>query len=252
MSGAFRDFQVLFTREVLRYRRERAYWVGQIVFPLVFVGFIGFGLDRVVTGLPTGTSYTAHLASGMLALMVGSGGVGSGFSLIEDRDTGFLRALLIAPISRASIVLAKLLARALASLLLVGFLLLVLSGITDLHLAHPLALAIAIVGITAMFASMGVVLAARLRRVESFRTLAALVTIPLYLFSGIFYPIETLPLPTRWIAYVNPLTYGVELLRYGVLGVSERPVEMSVALLCALGSLGVLAAVFAFDRSTRG
>lgn len=249
--SAWSDFWVLLSREVVRYRRERAYWAGQIVFPLVFVGFIGFGLDRV-TALPTGASYAAHLASGMLAFMVGSGGVGSGFTLIEDRDTGFLRALIIAPVSRTSIVLSKLLARALASLVLVGFLLLVLSAITPLHLAHPLALLVAVVGITAMFASMGVVLATRLRRTESFRTLAAMVTVPLYLFSGIFYPIETLPLPTRWIAYANPLTYGVELLRYGVLGVSEREPLMSAALLFALGSVGVVASIVAFDRSSRG
>ena len=245
------EFWVLLSREGLRYRRERAYWVGQIVFPLVFVGFIGFGLDRV-TALPTGASYTAHLASGMLALMVGSGGVGSGFTLIEDRDTGFLRALLIAPVSRANIVLAKLLARALASLVLVGVLLLVLATLTPLHLAHLPSLLIAIVGITALFASLGVVLGARLRRSESYRTLAAMLTVPLYLFSGIFYPIETLPLPMRWIAYANPLTYGVELLRFGVLGVSERPVLLSAALLFALGSVGVVAAVLSFDRDSRG
>lgn len=250
MSG-LTDFWVLFCREVLRYRRERAYWVGQLVFPLVFVGFIGLGLDRVTT-LPTGASYTAHLASGMLALMVGSGGVGSGFTLIEDRDTGFLRALLIAPVSRTSIVLAKLLARALASLVLVGVLLLLLSLMTPLGLAHPGALLVAIVGITAIFASMGVVLASRLRRTESFRTLSAMVTVPLYLFSGIFYPLETLPLPVRWIASVNPLTYGVELLRYGALDVFERPPALSAALLFVLGSVGVVAAILSFDRSSRG
>jgi ABC-2 type transport system permease protein len=118
--------------------------------------------------------------------------------------------------------------------------------------AHPLALLAAILGITALFSSMGVVLASRLRRGESFRTLSAMVTVPLYLFSGIFYPVDTLPLPTRWIAFVNPLTYGVELLRYGVLDVSERSVLVSAALLFALGSVGVIAAIVSFDRSSRG
>jgi len=249
--SALLDLRVLFGREVMRYRRERAYWVGQLVFPLVFVGFMGFGLDRI-TALPNGATYTAHLASGMLALMVGSGAVGSGFTLIEDRDTGFLRALLIAPVSRASIVLAKLLARALASLVLIGLLLLVLMTFTPLRVANPVALIAAILGITAMFSSMGVVLASRLRRGESFRTLSAMVTVPLYLFSGIFYPVDTLPLPTRWIAFVNPLTYGVELLRYGVMDVSERSVLVSAALLFALGSIGVVAAIISFDRSSRG
>ena len=90
MRRFWRDSAVLFVREVLRYRRERAYWAGQILFPLAFVGFVGFGLDRV-TQLPGGTSYVGYLASGMLALTVGSGAVGAGFSLIEERKTTVVR-----------------------------------------------------------------------------------------------------------------------------------------------------------------
>ena len=99
MSHHVADTLTLLRRELLRYRRERAYWVGQILFPLAFVAFIGFGLDDV-TQLPSGTSYVGHLATGVLALLVGSGAVGGGFSLIEDRESGFLRALVIAPVSR--------------------------------------------------------------------------------------------------------------------------------------------------------
>ena len=245
------DTWTLFLRELLRYRRERAYWAGQLLFPLGFVGFIGFGLDRV-TDLPSGTSYVAHIGSGMLALLIGSGAVGGGFSLIEDRDTGFLRALLIAPVSRTSIVLGKLLARGAASLVLVAVLIAVMATFTPLTLVSPGAVVVAILGITSIFAAMGVWLASRLRRVESFRTLAALITVPLYLFSGIFYPIETLPTVMQGIAYVNPLTYGLELLRYGLLGVSARPVLLSTALLFTLGGLGVWVSIRSFDRSARG
>lgn len=245
------DTAVLFSREVLRYRRERAYWAGQILFPLAFVGLVGFGLDRV-TRLPGGTSYVGHLASGMLALAVGSGAVGAGFSLIEDRESGFLRALLTAPVSRSSIVFAKLAARAVASLALVALLLALLTLFTPLHLAHPAELLGAVVGITTLFVALGIGLAGRLRRLESFRTLAAFLTVPLYLFSGIFYPIETLPAPLRWLASANPLTYGVDLLRYGLLGVHELPVQRSVLLLAVLASLSMVLVVRSFDRQSRG
>lgn len=245
------DTAVLFSREVLRYRRERAYWAGQVLFPLAFVGLVGFGLDRV-TRLPSGTSYVGYLASGMLALAVGSGAVGAGFSLIEDRQSGFLRALLTAPVSRSSIVFAKLAARALASLALVALLMALLALFTPLHLAHPVALVGAVLGITALFVALGIGLAGRLRRLEAFRTLAAFLTVPLYLFSGIFYPVQTLPAPVRWLASVNPLTYGVDLLRYGLLGVHELPVEQSALLLSVLASLSMLLALRSFDRQSRG
>ncbi len=241
------DAAAIFLREALRYRRDRAYWVGQIVFPLAVVGFIGFGLDDVIA-LPTGTGYLGHLGSGMLVLVVGSGAVGAGFSLIEDRETGFLRALRVAPIARGSIVLGKLAARWLASLALVGVLIALLWPVADFRLVHAGALLLAVTGVTAVFVALGVGLAARLRRLESFRLIAALVTVPLYLFSGIFYPVTTLPAPTRALAYANPLTYAVDLFRYGLLGVHELPLAVSAAALLGLTALATLLAVVLFER----
>ena len=233
------DTLTLFRREVIRYRRDRAYWVGQMVFPLAAVAFFGFGLNDVVE-LPTGTDYVGHLASGILVLVISSGAVGGGFSLIEDRETGFLRALLIAPVAPASIVLAKLAARLAASLLLVALLLAILASFTPLRLPEPAALLGAITAVTAVFVSLGIAIASRLRRLESFRLFAALVTVPLYLFSGIFYPIITLPSPMRWLSYGNPLSYGVDLFRFGLLGIHEIPLATSAVML-ALLSVGATA-----------
>lgn len=218
MSTLLLDAVAIFRREWIRYRRDRAYWVGQLVFPLVVVAFIGFGLNDVVK-LPTGTDYLGHLASGMLALLVASGAVGGGVTLIEDRQSGFLRPLLLAPVSRTSLVLGKLAARTVASLLLVCLLVAILAAFTPLGLPHPGAVVLSVIGITSSFMALGIALASRLRSLESFRLLSALVTVPLYLLSGIFYPVRTLPAVTRWISQANPLTYGVDLLRYGVVGV---------------------------------
>lgn len=251
MSAPLADLAALTGRELRRYARDRAYWVGQIVFPLAFLAFIGFGLDDVVK-LPSGTSYVGHLATGLLAMLVGSGAVGGGFSLIEDRASGFLRVLLVAPVSRAHLVLAKLAARTLVSVVLVCGLGLVLSLFTPLRVVDPLAGLFAVAAITAIFVALGVALAVRLRRLESFRLVAALVTVPLYLFSGIFYPVSTLPAPTRWLAQLNPLSYGVDLLRHALLGVHEVPPATSAALLALLSVAAIAGAVVAFDRGTRG
>lgn len=248
MSHFVGDAFTIFRREMLRYRRDRAYWLGQIAFPLVFVGFIGVGLNRVVE-LPTGTDYLGHLASGILALLVGSAGVGGGMTLIQDRQSGFLRAVLVAPVSRASLVAGKVLARSLASLLLVALLVGLLAPFTPVGLPHPAAALLAVVALTTAFVALGVSLGARLRSAETYRLLAALVTVPLYLLSGIFYPVGTLPTAMRWLCYVNPLTYGVDLFRYGLVGVAELPVGWSAAGLTALAALAAWGAVVAFDRS---
>lgn len=245
------DTLTLVRRELLRYRRDRAYWVGQIAFPLLVIAFIGFGLDGVVT-LPTGASYVSHVASGILALVIGSGAVGGGFTLIQDRESGFLRALLVAPVSRTSLVLGKIVARVLGSALLVAVLVAALATFTPLGLPHPGAAALALVGVTTSFVALGIVLASSLRSLESFRLLAALVTVPLYLLSGIFYPVSTLPAPTRLLAHANPLTYGVDLFRYGLLGVHELPVGASALLLVLLTAASAALAVAVFDRRSRG
>ncbi|CAG0953155.1 Inner membrane transport permease YadH [Myxococcaceae bacterium] len=247
MSRLLVDAATIFRREWLRYRRDRAYWVGQLVFPLAVVGFIGLGLDRVVT-LPTGTNYLGHLSSGMLALLVASGAVGGGVTLIEDRHSGFLRPLLVAPISRSSLVLGKLAARCTASLVLVGALVAILGTLAPLGIESAAALTTAVVGITAFFLGLGVVLAVRLRSLESFRLVSALVTVPLYLLSGIFYPLDTLPRPMRLASLVNPSTYGVDLLRYATLGVAEIPPLYSALVLLAASLAVLAAAVSAIDR----
>lgn len=241
------DTWTLFRREMLRYARDRAYWVGQLVFPLAIVGFVGFGLDEVVE-LPSGVAFVAHLSTGMLALIVGSGAVGGGFSLIEDRESGFLRSLLVAPVSRASIVLAKLAARVAVSLVLVAILGGCLALVHPISVPNPAAALLAIVGVTAVFVALGVSLATRLRRLESFRMLAALVTVPLYLFSGIFYPLTTLPAWLRIPAYANPMTYGADLLRFGLLGAHDLPVALSVGMLALLAVVSVAMGIAVFDR----
>jgi ABC-2 type transport system permease protein len=251
VNAGFSDLAALTQRELRRYSRDRAYWVGQVVFPLAMIAFVGLGLDEEVE-LDTGANFASHLATGLLAMLVGSGAVGGGFSLIEDRSSGFLRALLVAPVSRAHLVLAKLIARIAVSLVLVGFLGVLLGLMTPLRLVDPLAGLVAVTGVTSVFVALGIGLAVPLRRLESFRLISALVTVPLYMLSGIFYPLSSLPGPVRWIAAANPLTYGVDLLRYALLGVHELPPALSMALLGIGTLLAIAVAVVVFDRGTRG
>jgi len=243
------DAAAIFWRESLRYRRDRAYWLGQLAFPLLAVLFIGFGFEGVVN-LGNDTSYAAYLSSGLLALMAGSGAVGGGFSLIQDRDSGFLRALCVAPVSATGVVLGKVAARWVVTLALVTILTVIFSVLTPLSLPHPAAALLAVTGITAMFTALGTGLAAWLRSAESFRLLAGLVTIPLYLLSGVFYPVGTLPTASRFLALANPLSYGVDLLRYGLLGTHEFALAWSSAGLVLLTALCLPLAVWAYRAGT--
>ena len=126
-----------------------------------------------------------------------------------------------------------------------------LAPFTSLRLPHPAVLVLAVTGLTTAFVALGIVLASALRSLESFRLLSAFATIPIYLLSGIFYPLATLPMITRALATANPFTYGVDLLRYALLDVHEVPVAFSAALLAALMVVSTLLAIGALDRWTR-
>jgi len=151
----------------------------------------------------------------------------------------------------ASIVPARLGARTLASIALVGLLVAILTAVTPVRVVHPAALLLSVIAVTSIFVALGVSLPSRLRRLESLRLVSAFVTVPLYLFCGIFYPISTLAAPTRWIAHVDPLTSGVDLLRFGLLGVHEIPVAAGAVTLAPLTAPALVVAVAAFDCVVR-
>ncbi len=245
------DAAAIFLREWLRYKRDRSYWIGQLAFPLLVVAFLGVGLDEVATDAAA-HQYSARLAAGLLALVVSSGAVGGGFALIEDRESGFLRALCVAPLSATGVVLGKVAARWMISALLLVLLTAGFSAFTPVALPHPWALFVALTALTVSFAALGIALAVWFSRAESFRLIAALVTVPLYLLSGMFYTVERLPGVARALAHANPLTYGVDLVRYGLLGVSEFSPTSSAAGLLVLTALCLPAAIYAYRAGVRG
>lgn len=248
------DAAVIARREWLRYRRDRAYWIGQLAFPLLFVVLIGLGLDRAtgspVTGRPE-APYSAYLAAGMLALIASSGAVGGGFSLIQDRESGFLRALCVAPLSATGIVLGKIAARIIVTLVLLAVLVIAFSLLTEIAVPHPLAVLVSVVAITVFFTALGVGLSAWLHSAESFRLIAALVTVPLYWLSGMFYPVEWLPWLARSLSTLNPLTYAVDLMRYGLLGSSEHEVSANLFGMGLLVMASLPLAIVAYRRGVR-
>ena len=137
-----------------------------------------------------------------------------------------------------------------ASLGLVLVLVAILATFTAVGLPYPLAMLLSVISVTTAFVALGIALASQLRSLESFRLLAGLVTVPIYFLSGIFYPVSTLPAPTRWLAYANPLTYGVDLFRFGLVGVHELPLAASAAVLVLLTLAATAGSIFIFDRQS--
>jgi len=252
LSRFFVDVGTIARRELLRYRRERMFLVGQILLPVLAVLLIGFGLNRPVGELGGGIDYASFLASGLLVLTISSGAIGGGYTLIQDVQQGFLRPILVAPVSRASIVIGKVAARLLLSAVLVAALIAVLALFTSLRLPRPDLALVAIGGVTLGFVAAGILLATYLRNAESFRLIAVFATLPIYFLSGMFFPVETMPSGMRALALANPLTYGVDLLRFATTGARAFPLWLDLAVVAALAALPTALAVRAFERRLAG
>jgi ABC-2 type transport system permease protein len=245
------DVATIARREWLRYRRERMFLLGQILLPALAVLLVGYGLAAPVGELGGGVDYPSFLASGLLVLVISSGAIGGGYTLIEDVQRGFLRPVLVAPVSRSAIVIGKILARLVLSLALALALVGVLAIVTGLRLPHPWIGLGALAAVTFGCVAAGILVAANLRRLESFRFIAVFVTVPLYFLSGMFFPVDTMPAAMRWAALANPLTYGVDLLRYATLGVHALPLAVDAAVVAALAVLPTALAIAVFSRGPR-
>jgi ABC-2 type transport system permease protein len=205
---------VIWLREVLAYSRDRARLVTALVMPLLLLLIFGEGFGRSVNTFEEGISYRQFIYPGVVAMMVLTTSVFSGISIIWDREFGFLREMLVAPVSRAAIGVGKLLggssiAVAQASLL---FLLAPLLGV-NLSLAVILQLWVLMLILSLAMSAVGIVIASKVRTVESFQMVTQMTIMPAMFLSGIFFPVNNVPLFIEILAKVNPVTYAVAPIR---------------------------------------
>jgi ABC-2 type transport system permease protein len=221
--------------------------LAQVLLPIVAVLVVGFGLNRPVGEVGPNVDYASFLGSGVLMLVVLSSALGGGYTLIQDVQRGFLRPILVAPVSRTSIVVGKILARLLLSVSLAAVLIALLALFTRVGIPHPGIVVATLTGVTFGFVALGILIASALRSVESFRTVAVFLTFPLYVLSGMFFPVGTMPPAMRVLALANPLTYAVDLFRYGTTNLAELPLWLDATVVASIAIVPTLLAVRAFE-----
>jgi ABC-2 type transport system permease protein len=214
-------------RDLVRFFRQRSRIIGVLGTPLIFWALIGSGFN-----------YMGYLYPGTLVQILLFASIFSTISIIQDRQQGFLQGVLVAPVSRASIVLGKVLGG--TSIALVqGTLFLLLGPLVKIH-PGPAGWAAAL-GIMAAVAfgltALGVLLAWRFESVQGFHAIMNLLLIPMWLLSGaVFRPGQALP----WVRHVmvaNPLTYGVDALRRALTGESDLPFGISLGVTIAFAAI---------------
>lgn len=236
-------------RELLRFVRERSAFYATLARPTLWLIVLGSGMQNAFRQ-QTGVAYAAYLMPGIIAMTILFGGLFSGVSTVWDREFGFLKEVLVAPVSRLEIVIGKLLAGTLVTaaqaLITLAFAPLVGVWLTFGSLAGTLGIV--------LLASAGVVglalsIAARMRSFEGFSNFANLVALPLFFTSGSMYPLQDAPAWLSPIIHLNPITYAVDAMRTVALGHGNFPLmhDLLVVLVFALAT-GTLATL-SFKRA---
>lgn len=219
--------RVIWMREVLIYFRDRPRMISAFTMPVLMLIMFGEGLGNSMAPIPGGIDYRQFIFPGMVAMIVLMNSVFSGVSIVTDRQFGFLREILVAPVSRSAIGVGKIVGGATVALVngMVMFAIAPILGI-DISLEVVLKLIPLIALVSFMLTGLGVAIGSRLRSVESFQMLSQVAIMPAMFLSGIFFPVNNVPAWMDVIVKINPVTYAVAPIRE--IALSEQLSEISL------------------------
>ncbi len=247
MNGALLQIATLWWREVTRFRRQRSRVIGAFLQPLVFWLLLGGGLSASFhpPGAPAGTNYVEYFYPGVIVLVLLFTAIFATISTVEDRKQGFLQGVLVAPITRPTIVLGQALGGTTLALVQ-GVIFLILAPLAGIHLTlGGVAAAILIMALVAFaLTSIGLVIAWRIDSTQGFHAIMNLILIPIWLLSGAFFPAAGAPAWLRWTMRLNPLSYGMAALRRSLY------LGATTAASSAPGFMTPLAVTLAFSAAT--
>ncbi len=235
-----RAVSIVWRREMIRFRRDRLRAVTSLIQPLLFLLVLGTGLSSLAKGsLPSGVDFRTFIYPGVLAMSVLFTAIFSAASIVWDREFGFLREMLVAPVSRAALVIGKCLGGATIATFQ-GIVILALAGLAGVPY-NPV-LFLILIGELLLLAftitAFGVMMAARITQFQAFMALTQMLVMPLFFLSGALYPLSGLPGWLSVLTRIDPLTYVVGPMRHAVFSHLDLPPAFSAHLSPSITWLG--------------
>jgi ABC-2 type transport system permease protein len=230
---------IMWLRELKKFFRNKSRIIGSLAQPLLFLLALGYGFGSVFEKAGQG-NYIQFLAPGVIGMSIIFGSIFNGMSLIWDRQFGFLKETLVAPVSRFSIMFGRTLGGATTSALQ-GCLVLVITMFAGFHpfsyALIPVAILVMIL-IGLLFSALGLMFGSLLSDFQGFQLIMNLMVMPLFFLSGSLFPLQGAPTALQWIARFDPLSYGIDAMRILLINVSH------FGLLLDIGVLAVVTAAF--------
>jgi ABC-2 type transport system permease protein len=264
-----RAVKIIWRRELIRFVGDRAQMMMALIQPLLFLFVLGSGLESLSAATTDGVDLKTFIFPGVLGMAVLFTAIFRAASLVWDRELGFLREMLVAPVSRSSIIVGKCLGGATIAASQ-GVLVLALAGLVDVP--YDPVLIVGVLGMMLLLAftvtAFGLLVAVSIKQAQTFTSVMQMFVMPMFFVSGAFYPVAGLPIWLGALNRIDPLTYAVDPMRHLVfshLDVSETArrtldpgvtwwgwhlppaFEAGMVLLLGLAMLG--AAIWRFSRT---
>lgn len=240
----------IWLRNVKRYLRSKSRIIGSLSMPLFFLIILGFGLNSVVNIPGTGNGYIGFIIPGIISMTVLFTSIFSGIQIIWDKQFGFLKETLVAPVSRIEIMLGQTFGGATTSFIQ-GLIILILSlfmGTNNTTIAGFLTAFLFMLLIGLSFTAFGIAIASKMDDMQGFQLIMNFVIFPIFGLSGALFPINSLPSWLKSLTMVDPLTYGVEGIRYGLLGTSQINPLLSFIVLGGFTFVTILLGAYLFRK----
>jgi len=260
MSDVILGIWVIAYRELLRFVQERSRLLSSFAMPLLFLVIFGAGFTRSIGTMAPGVDFVQFIYPGIIAMTVLMNSVMSGLSVVWDREFGFLKEILVAPMGRTGIVLGKAVGSATVAVMQGGIMLLLapLVGV-NVSLLLVVQLIPVLIIISMSLSGLGVLVASRMRSQQGFQLIVQIIIMPLIFLSGVFFPVNNVPGWLEVFSKANPLTYGVDAIRQlflagsaDVTGVTvfghTMTVLQDVAVVACLGTILLLFAAWSFSK----
>lgn len=240
---------ILWLRQLKKYFRSKSRIIGSLGQPLLFLIAFGFGFNSIYIKAGEG-SYIQFLAPGIILMSVLFTAMFSGIDIIWDKQFGFLKETLVAPVSRFNIILGKTLGGATVAVFqgIIVFILTLFVGFRPQSFAHLIPAFMITFLVALLFTALGTAIASVLEDMQGFQLIMNFLIMPTVFLSGAFFPIKNLPQAIGFIAKINPLTYGIDGLRGVLIGVSGFPLLTDFLILSVFTLAIMTVASYLFSR----
>jgi ABC-2 type transport system permease protein len=221
--------------------------------PLFFLAFLGLGFNRMaIPGISgQGVNYIRFLVPGIIGMTLLFSSTMQGLSVLWDKEFGFLKEIMVAPVSRVSLVLGRI-AGGITTALIQSLLILLISVIMGFRVSGPESFLLALlfmllIGFT--FIGLGLIFASKMKDMQGFGIVMNFIIFPLFFLSGALYPLGNLPWFVRVLSYIDPLTFGIDGLRGSLIKVSSMPIFLDLAIMIGFSLVMVFLGAYFFEKS---